>query len=51
MVKDENSDVLADSYNILNRWKELLLSATDVHKVDDKADGNTYSSVGLRHRG
>jgi hypothetical protein len=26
LVKDENSDLLADSYNILNRWKNYYLS-------------------------
>jgi hypothetical protein len=26
LVKDENSDLLADSHSILNRWKILLLS-------------------------
>jgi hypothetical protein len=32
LVKDENGDVLADSHNILNRWKkcssQLLLSTS-----------------------
>jgi hypothetical protein len=28
-VKDEKSDLLADSHNILNRWKELLLQVIE----------------------
>jgi hypothetical protein len=26
LVKDENGDLLADSHNILNRWKDYFLS-------------------------
>jgi hypothetical protein len=26
LVKDENGDLLADSHNILNRWKKTFLS-------------------------
>jgi hypothetical protein len=32
LVKDGNSDLLADSHDILNRWQELLPSATDSTK-------------------
>jgi hypothetical protein len=31
MVKDEKGDLLAESYNISNRWKQLL----NVHEVSD----------------
>jgi hypothetical protein len=26
LVKDENGDMLADSHNILNRWKNIILT-------------------------
>jgi hypothetical protein len=31
-VKNENGDLLADSHNILNKWKNYLLN---VHKISD----------------
>jgi hypothetical protein len=34
-VKDENSDLLADSHNILNRWKNYFLQLLNVHNVSD----------------
>jgi hypothetical protein len=30
-VKDENGDLLADSHNILNRWKKYLSQLLVVH--------------------
>jgi hypothetical protein len=33
-VKDENGDLLADSHNILNRWKNTSL-LLNVHRVSD----------------
>jgi hypothetical protein len=32
-VKDENGDLLADSHNILNRWKNYLSQLLNVHRV------------------
>jgi hypothetical protein len=32
-VKDENGDLLADSHNILNRWKNYFSQLSDVHNV------------------
>jgi hypothetical protein len=32
-VKDENDDLLADSHNILNRWKNYLCKLFNVQKV------------------
>jgi hypothetical protein len=32
-VKDENSDLLADSHNILNRWKNYVSHLLNVHNV------------------
>jgi hypothetical protein len=35
LVKDENCDLLADSYNILNRWKNHFSQLLNVHNVSD----------------
>jgi hypothetical protein len=34
-VKDENGDLLADSHNILNRWKNYFSQLLNVHRVTD----------------
>jgi hypothetical protein len=34
-VKDENVDLLADSHNILNRWKNHFSQLLNVHNVSD----------------
>jgi hypothetical protein len=33
LMKDENGDLLADSYNILNRWKKYFSQLLKVHSV------------------
>jgi hypothetical protein len=35
IVKDENGDLLADSHNILNRWKNYFSQLLKVHRVSD----------------
>jgi hypothetical protein len=35
LVKDENGDLLADSHNILNRWKNYFSQLQNVHSVSD----------------
>jgi uncharacterized protein with ParB-like and HNH nuclease domain len=35
LVKDENGDLLADSHNILNRWKNYFSQLLNVHRVSD----------------
>jgi hypothetical protein len=35
LVKDENGDLLADSHNILNRWKNSLSQLLNVHRVSE----------------
>jgi hypothetical protein len=35
LVKDENDDLLADSHNILNRWKNYFCQLLNVHNVSD----------------
>jgi hypothetical protein len=34
IVKDENGDLLADSHNILNRWKNYFCQPLNVHGVN-----------------
>jgi hypothetical protein len=34
-VKDENGDLLADSHNIVNRWKNYFSQLLNVHRVND----------------
>jgi hypothetical protein len=34
-VKDENGDLLADSHNILNKWKNYFSSLLNVHRISD----------------
>jgi hypothetical protein len=34
-VKVENGDLLADSHNILNRWKNYFSKLLNVHSVSD----------------
>jgi hypothetical protein len=35
IVKDENDDLLADSHNILNRWKNYFFQLLNMHDVSD----------------
>jgi hypothetical protein len=35
LVKDENGDLLADSHNILNRWKNYFSQLLNLHRVSD----------------
>jgi hypothetical protein len=35
LVKEENSDLLADSHNILNRWKNYFSQLLNVNNVSD----------------
>jgi hypothetical protein len=34
-VKDESGDLLADSHNILNRWKNYFSQLLNVHNISD----------------
>jgi hypothetical protein len=34
-VKDENGDLVADSHNTLNRWKNYFSQLLNVHNVSD----------------
>jgi hypothetical protein len=35
LVKDENGDLLADSHNILNRWRNYFSQLLNVHRFRD----------------
>jgi hypothetical protein len=35
VVKDENGDLLADSHNITNRWKNYFSQLLKVHNASD----------------
>jgi hypothetical protein len=35
LVKDENGDLITDSHNILNRWKNYFSWVLNVHSVSD----------------
>jgi hypothetical protein len=35
LMKDENGDMLADSHNILNRWKNYFSQLLNAHNVSD----------------
>jgi hypothetical protein len=35
LVKDDNGDLLADSHNILNKWKNYFSRLLNVHRVSD----------------
>jgi hypothetical protein len=35
LAKDENSDLLADSQNILNKWKNYFSQVFNFHRVSD----------------
>jgi hypothetical protein len=34
-MKDENGDLLPDSYNILNRWRNYYSKLLNIHRVSD----------------
>jgi hypothetical protein len=34
-VKDDNGDLLADSHNILNRWKNYFSQLLNIHRASD----------------
>jgi hypothetical protein len=47
LVKDENGDLLADSHNILNRWKNYFSQLLNVHNVSDVRQIEVY--IRLNH--
>jgi hypothetical protein len=48
-VKDENGDLLADSHNVLNRWKNCFSQLLNVHRVADVRQIEIYTAELLVH--
>jgi hypothetical protein len=48
-VKDENGDLLADSHNILNRWKNYFSQLLNVHNVSDVRQIEVHMAEPLVH--
>jgi hypothetical protein len=46
-VKDENGDLLADSSNIVNRWKSYFFQLLNVHNISDVRLIEIYSAEPL----
>jgi hypothetical protein len=46
-VKDENGDLLADSNNILNRWKNYFTQLLNVHNVSGVGQIEVYTTEPL----
>jgi hypothetical protein len=47
LVKDENGDLLADSQNILNMWKNYFSQLLNVHNVSDVRQIEVYAAEPL----
>jgi hypothetical protein len=46
-VKDENGDLLADSHNILNRWKNYFSQVVNVYNVSDVRQTEVHTAEPL----
>jgi hypothetical protein len=46
-VKDENGDLVADSHNILNRWKNCFSQLLNVHNVTDVRQTEVHTAEPL----
>jgi hypothetical protein len=47
VVKDENGDLLADSHNILNRWKNYFSQLLNVHNASDVRQIEVHTAESL----
>jgi hypothetical protein len=47
LVKDENGDLLVDSHNILNRWKNYFSLLLNVHNISDVRQIEVHSAEPL----
>jgi hypothetical protein len=47
LVKDENGDLLADSHNIVNRWKSYFSHLLNVHNTSDVRQIDIHSAEPL----
>jgi hypothetical protein len=48
-VKDENGDLLSDSHNTLNRWKDYFSQLLNVHNVSDVRQIEVHMAEPLVH--
>jgi hypothetical protein len=48
LVKDENGDLLADSHNILNRWKNYFSQLMNVHDASDVRQIEVHTAEPLK---
>jgi hypothetical protein len=46
LVKDENGELLADSQNILNRWKDYYSQLQNVQRVSDARQIEIHTATG-----
>jgi hypothetical protein len=44
LVKDKNGDLLADSHNTLNRWKNYFFQLLNVHRFSDVRQVEIYTT-------
>jgi hypothetical protein len=47
IIKDESSNLLADSQNVLNRWKNFFNQVLNVHEVHDVRQMNVHTAEPL----
>jgi hypothetical protein len=47
LVKDENVDVLPDSYNILIKWRNYFCQVLNVHGVNDDRQAERHTAEPL----
>jgi hypothetical protein len=47
LVEDENGDLLADSHNILKRWKNYFSKLLNVHGANDVRQREMHTAVPL----
>jgi hypothetical protein len=45
LVKDEDGDLLADSHNVLNRWKNYFSRLLNVHNVSHGRSGVVWPGL------
>jgi hypothetical protein len=43
LVKDQNGDLLADSHNVVNRWKNYFCQLLNLHGVNDIRQTEMYT--------
>jgi hypothetical protein len=49
LVKDENGDLLTDSYKMWNRWKNYSSQLLDVLNVSDAKQAEVHTVESLTH--